>query len=539
MQLRIGQLAKRVGLTVRTLHHYDAIGLLSPSVRSGSGFRLYDQADVMRLHKVVALKGFGCSLAEIRDVLDGGEVTLPDILARQIEVLDAKARQARSLRDRLSRLRARMLRNEATGMTDWLETLEKMHMYEQYFSGEELAVLRVRLWGEDRRLRQEWASLVAAVREAMDRGTPPDSKTARELLRSAARLAREMTGNDPALAGKLRAMLMREERARAAAGVTPEVLSWIDRAIEAVRLAAVAARQDHRAGVGNRAVGAPSDSALSVASLRAAHQLLDAPPVFEDPLALRILGPRKEAAIRENLSRYDAGRLRGLRASVAVRSRAAEDAWAEARERGVRQYVILGAGLDTFAYRTPDRESRIFEVDLPQTQAVKRKLLREAGIEEPPTLSFAPMDFEAGHRHGGLVEALAGAGFSREIPAFFAWLGVTMYLTEATVLGTLGTLAALPPGSGVVFDYPVLPELLSPREREGREDVMARTAAKGEPWKSAFDPAALVAALEIMGFGLVTDLDARALGERYLAGRTDGLRKSGVTRILVATIPAA
>lgn len=287
-----------------------------------------------------------------------------------------------------------------------------------------------------------------------------------------------------------------------------------------------------------RTVAGPAGTALSVATLRAAHQLLDQPPVFVDPLALPIVGPGREAAIRKAPARFDAGHLRGLRASVAVRSRLAEDVWGQARERGVSQYVILGAGFDTFAYRTPDRESRLVEVDHPGTQAQKRRRLAEAGLDAPANLAFVPMDFEGS---AGLIEALTRAGFRREAPAFFSWLGVTMYLSPETVYGTLGVVAGLAPGTEVVFDYPVAPELLSPGERAGREAVMARAAAKSEPWKSAFEPHAMAARLAALGFRSVTDFDGPGLTRRYLGGRTDGLRKSGVTRIAWATVgePAA
>src|SRR3954453_4097871 len=137
--------------------------------------------------------------------------------------------------------------------------------------------------------------------------------------------------------------------------------------------------------------GQPSRTALGAAGLRAAHQVLDHAAIFTDPLALRILGPDGDAMVRDAAN--DASRQR-LRWFIAVRSRFAEDALALAQQRGVRQLVILGAGLDTYAYRTPPSDLRIFEVDHPATQAWKRERLAQAGIAVPPALSFVPVDFE-------------------------------------------------------------------------------------------------------------------------------------------------
>lgn len=160
---------------------------------------------------------------------------------------------------------------------------------------------------------------------------------------------------------------------------------------------------------------APKPSALRVATLRAAHQLLDTPLVFEDPLACRILGAAEEESLRSNPSRYNIPPLKGLRASLVVRSRLAEEEWARSKQRGARQYVILGAGLDTFAYRNQDPDgSRIFEVDLPSTQEWKRHCLRAAGLKAPASLAFVPIDFE----HSTLADGLGQAAFSQGEPAF-------------------------------------------------------------------------------------------------------------------------
>jgi methyltransferase (TIGR00027 family) len=277
----------------------------------------------------------------------------------------------------------------------------------------------------------------------------------------------------------------------------------------------------------------PKPSALKVAILRAAHQLLDVPVVFKDAFALKILGPAEEESLRKDPMRYNTPRIKRLRASLVVRSRLAEEDWARSKRCGVRQLVILGAGLDTFAYRDQDRDSsRIIEVDLPTTQKWKRNCLRVAGIEEPAWLTFTPVDFE----RSTLAEGLRAARFNDDEPAFFSWLGVTMYLEEVSVIDTLRFVSSLRPRSGIVFDYGVLPALLSPVERSSMAVFAGRAAEQGERWKAYFDPSVLVGTLRSMGFNEVEDLGATELNERYLSGRTDGLRKSGVSRLICARI---
>jgi methyltransferase (TIGR00027 family) len=277
----------------------------------------------------------------------------------------------------------------------------------------------------------------------------------------------------------------------------------------------------------------PKPSALGVATLRAAHQLLDDPLVFEDPLALRILGAAGEESLRKDALRYNTPLLRGLRASVAVRSRMAEDAWADAKRRGSRQYVILGAGLDTCAYRSHDLgSSRVFEVDFPATQQWKRDCLHAADIEEPASLTFVPIDFES----STLADALGTAGFHSEEPAFFSWLGVTMYLEEESIRRTLHFIASLAPGTGVLFDYGVVPWLLSPTECRALAALAARGSGHGEPWKTLFDPTSLAGMLTPLGFSEVEDFGPERLNDRYFSGRKDGLHKSGVSRLMQATV---
>ncbi len=278
--------------------------------------------------------------------------------------------------------------------------------------------------------------------------------------------------------------------------------------------------------------GLPSRTALRVALLRAAHQLLDEPIVLEDPVALPILGAVAEAEMRNDPFQYNDPISRGLRALLVVRSRFAEDEVAKAVAAGVDQYVVLGAGLDTFAYRNRHGEAalHIFEVDHPATQQWKRQLLQDAAIPLPGNLTFAPTDFE----HGTLAKGLADAGFQADRPACFSWLGVTMYLTEATIMETLGFVASMPKGSSITFDFRVSSSLLNPIERVVSEVIAQRTAAIGEPLRSEFEPAVLREKVHALGFSEVTTCEPDELNLRYLNRRKDGLRSGG--RMLLARI---
>jgi len=225
--------------------------------------------------------------------------------------------------------------------------------------------------------------------------------------------------------------------------------------------------------------GQPSRTALGAACHRAVHQLLEGGRIFSDPHAVRILGADAEAAVRD--AKNDPSQRR-LRLFIAVRSRFAEDALTAAAARGVRQLVVLGAGLDTYAYRTALGESlHVFEVDHPATQAWKRQRLSEAGIPVPSTLTFTPVDFE----REALACGLAAVGFDPAQQTFFTWLGVVPYLTEQVILSTLGFIANLPGRAHVVFDYGN-PPAWDPGEDEyaaGREQLAARVAFLGEPFK--------------------------------------------------------
>jgi len=276
--------------------------------------------------------------------------------------------------------------------------------------------------------------------------------------------------------------------------------------------------------------GSPSRTALGAAKHRAVHQLLDIPKIFDDPLALRIICENAKKRIWVDLCQLQ--KRRSLRAFIALRSRYAEDELARAIQRGVRQYVILGAGLDTFAYRNPYPVSRlrVFEVDHPATQTWKRERLRKAGIAIPDSLTLAPVDFE----QQTLADGLNRAGFRADEPAFFSMLGVVVYLTKTAVMETFKFVASLPAGSEIVFDYGILSSMLSERQRSGREYLARRVAAIGEPWITYFDPASLARDLRSVGFRQLEDFGPEEAKDRYFKDRTDGLYIGGSTRLMKA-----
>jgi len=278
----------------------------------------------------------------------------------------------------------------------------------------------------------------------------------------------------------------------------------------------------------------PSTTAEGAARLRAAHQLFDSPRVLDDPIVLRLLGPGVETALQAERQRLEEPALRSLRASMAMRSRYAEDCLREAVARGVRQYVVLGAGLDSFAYRNPFERSalHVYEVDHPATQAWKRRRLADTGIALPSSLSFVPVDFE----QQMVSDALRSGGFDRAQPAFVSWLGVTVYLTHAAIMRTLADVASLARGTEIVFGYVTSLEELSAARRAAVYAVAERAAAAGEPWRTFFEPAALAREVEQLGFTVVEDFGPEQAFERYFRGRSDGLRSGGVGRLMRARL---
>ena len=276
--------------------------------------------------------------------------------------------------------------------------------------------------------------------------------------------------------------------------------------------------------------GAPSRTAQSVAALRAVHQLLDEPLVLPDPFSLPLLGASAEAALKHDPFALNDPMSRGLRAAMVARGRFVEDELSRCVAAGVRQYVVLGAGLDTFAYRNPycDKGLRVFEVDHPGTQRWKQQLLAEAGVDVPASLTFVPADFE----RDDLGSALRQAGFHTDQAACVSWMGVTMYLTVEAVLATLRTVASFAAGSCLCFDYRVPVTLLNPIERVISEVTAERIAALGEPWLSDFDPTRLRAQLLELGFSSAESATPEDLNARYFARRKDGLCTGASVRIM-------
>jgi len=269
----------------------------------------------------------------------------------------------------------------------------------------------------------------------------------------------------------------------------------------------------------------PSQTALRVVLRRAAHQLYDDHPlVFEDPLAVRILGPHA-AELERTPGRLANRKPRphsvAMRAFVVARSRYAEDLLGQAVEHGVTQYVLLGAGLDTFAHRNPYPALRVFEVDHSATQQWKRELLHQANLPEPQRLTYVPVDFE----HQALGAELLSAGFDPTVPTFFSWLGVVSYITLEAFRKTVRFLAEQPAGTGVVLDYEQPRAVLPRLEQLARDSRSYRAGLVGEDFKLFFPPAEIAA--ELTAFRDREDLGTPDLDARYFRGRTDRLRPLG------------
>jgi DNA-binding transcriptional MerR regulator len=234
MLLKVGELAKRSGLTVRTLHHYDAIGLLRPSARSEAGYRLYDRSDVARLHQIQALRRFGLALAEIGACLAGAGAPLAPLIERQIHALDAQIDQAAQLRGRLVRLHASLRDGAQPELGDWLTTLEMMTMYDRYFSSEELN--RLPLSQLDPTRETAWAALVAEVGALRAAGVPAEHEDVQALSRRWMTMLKADTNGDPRLLAKLNLMHDRESAVQRQTGISPDLLAYVLRAFSESRL---------------------------------------------------------------------------------------------------------------------------------------------------------------------------------------------------------------------------------------------------------------------------------------------------------------
>lgn len=271
---------------------------------------------------------------------------------------------------------------------------------------------------------------------------------------------------------------------------------------------------DPSADPSDPAAPSASRTAVGVAALRAAHRLFDAKPhILDDPIAWHLLGDD----VRDRLANATEGGRRGaaraLRAHVVLRSRFAEDHLQEAVQRGVDQYVQLGAGLDTFAWRQPPWAARlrIFEVDQPASQRDKQGRLARAGFSKPSNLTFVPINFETESLDARLIEA----GLDRDRPAYFSWLGVTPYLNESAIDDVLRVIAALPSGTELTLTFAPVGD---------GTPTWAETwaAAVGEVFRSHFTPEQLTAKLARFGFSTVVMLTPAESAARYFSGRTDG-----------------
>ncbi|MEV6254781.1 class I SAM-dependent methyltransferase [Nocardia sp. NPDC051911] len=276
---------------------------------------------------------------------------------------------------------------------------------------------------------------------------------------------------------------------------------------------------------------APDSTAVRVALWRAVHALHDqAPHVFDDRVGLRLAAPEDGWRDRPDM---DPRSTAPMRAGIVSRARFVEDLLAEQAERGVDQYVVLGAGLDTFAQRRPELAARftVFEVDQPGPQAWKRQRLSELGFDIPPWLRLVPVDFEVDAWWQRLLEA----GFDPARPALVASTGVSMYLTREANIATLRQLSALSPGSALVTTFLLPLELVDADEQVMRGFAEEGARRSGTPFISFFRPEEMVRLAEDAGFAATRHVPAAELTGRYFADRTDGLRPAESEQILIAT----
>ena len=277
---------------------------------------------------------------------------------------------------------------------------------------------------------------------------------------------------------------------------------------------------------------APDHTAVRVALWRAMHVQIDASPhVLVDEIGLQLVAP--DESWRQRPDMHPQG-TRGYRAAIVGRARLIEDLVQEEVRKGVSQYVVLGAGLDTFAQRRPDVASklRVFEIDKPETQEWKRQRLMELGLGIPNNLQLVPVDFEAGD---SWWEKLAMNGFNVSQPAVVASTGVSMYLTKEANIATLRQIAALAPGSTLAMTFLLPLDLVDPEERPQHEMVYERARAAGTPFVSFFRPPEILALAREAGFRDVRHISRSDIVQRYFVGRTDGLQPSSGEEFLVAT----
>ena len=271
----------------------------------------------------------------------------------------------------------------------------------------------------------------------------------------------------------------------------------------------------------DKQTAAPDGTAVRVALWRAMHVQVDPPPhVLEDEIGLRLVAPDEGWRRRPDMDPQGTSL---FRASIVARARFIEDLVVEQAGNGVGQYVILGAGLDTFAQRRPEVASRllVFEVDPPGPQAWKRQRLIELGFGIPDWLRLVPVDFEAGD---AWRQRLAAAGFDAGRPAVVASTGVSTYLSKDAIAATLRQVAAFAPGSTLAMTFLLPLDLMAPEVRPGFQMAEKGARASGTPFLSFFTPTEMLTLAREAGFREVQHVSAAALTERYFAGRTDGLR---------------
>jgi methyltransferase (TIGR00027 family) len=282
--------------------------------------------------------------------------------------------------------------------------------------------------------------------------------------------------------------------------------------------------------------GGPSRTAIVTAMLRGAHYLLDVEPrILDDSFAPVFAGFSSDEELLKALHDLKVPDFVRMRTLFVVRNRYAEDEFVRSVAQGMSQYVILGAGLDSFAYRRRDllQVLDVYEVDHPASQAWKRQRVEELGIKIPERLHYVPVDFE----RETLTNGLSVAGVNLKAATFFSWLGVTQYLTSAAVLNTLREVARLAaPGSEIVFQFIVPAATLVGEERDLVEALAARSAAVGEPWLSSFTPEELEVHLKQVGFKEVIHFGPHNATERYLTGRSDQLRLPGYFHMIDARV---
>jgi len=276
----------------------------------------------------------------------------------------------------------------------------------------------------------------------------------------------------------------------------------------------------------------PSRTLLSTAIRRATHQLLDAPLILDDPISLRIVPEAADAEFMATLNRDGTPDAAVLRALFVMRSRFAEDRLAGAAGRGVRQYVMLGAGLDTFPWRQPPfaRSMHLFAADFPASLSFARERARAGGLSEPDNLTRVPIDLESGHA----MKELVRGGLDPAVPTFVSVLGVTQYLSQQAVYALLRDLSALPPGSEIVFSFALPDDALSGQDLEAVKLSAIFTAKIGEPWRTRLHPRQLITKLAEFGYREIFHLTPEIAHQRFFSGRRDALRVPGWEQLIAA-----